>query len=165
MKVMSKVIEVVTPPKIIDVKTINAQVEAWEAKVNELDGEYEERISDNMKMAILMAMCPAAIQDTVFQQMVEGATYKQMKDKMVMLVNNRMAMNNGGAVPMEIGEANDGGGQWDDGECGVCGHGLEYGVEAVFGNKQCFHCGLYGHFARECPNKGKGKGMRKSKGE
>ena len=79
LKIMAKLVEVVTPKKIKDMQEVRPTVEKWEAKVKEMETEHDEKVSDKMKMAILMSMCPAGIQDTVFQQMGDGATYKEMK--------------------------------------------------------------------------------------
>ena len=81
MKVMGKLVEVVTPKKITDMKEVRGTVEKWAAKVKEMDTEYGEKLSDKMKMAILMSMCPGGIQDTVFQQMAEGRRTQRLRTR------------------------------------------------------------------------------------
>ena len=58
-------------------------------------------------MAILTTMRPPSIQDYVFQQSSDNMKYKDLKEKIISLTSNRVAiMNSGGPVPMDIGNTN-----------------------------------------------------------
>ena len=67
-KVMSKVMMVVAPPKVLALKKMVSSVEDWEAKERDLKIETGETIPDRFRMAILTTMCPPSIQEHVFQQ-------------------------------------------------------------------------------------------------
>ena len=105
-KTMSKVIQVVSPPKVIDLTTMRGSIENWEAKERELETETKAKIPEVFRMAILTTMCPPSIQDYVFQQSTPNQKYKELKEKIVSLTHNRVAMMDGGPVPMEIGGMN-----------------------------------------------------------
>ena len=54
-------------------------------------------------------------------------------------------------------------GEWDDD--GWDEGGEAEAVDAVYPTTRCYHCQGYGHMARECPRKGKGKGDMKGGGK
>ena len=58
------------------------------------------------------------------------------------------------AVLLDVGIVEGGGGEEDEEE--EC-HEYEW-VDAVYPTTRCYFCQAYGHMARECPAKGKGKG-------
>ena len=55
-------------PKIVDVKTLDAQVEEWEAKLDRLSVEYGEAVSAKVRLAILYGMLPREIQEKVLDR-------------------------------------------------------------------------------------------------
>ena len=63
----------------------------------------------------------------------------------------------GGTVLMDVGIVEGGGCEEDEGE--EC-HEYEW-VDAVYPTTRCYFCQGYGHMARECPAKSKGKGGAK----
>ena len=101
-RVMQRIMSVVTPPRLSDVKSLVTMVEEWEKRIKELESDTNEKITDVFKMAILTAMMPENIQEYIFQQTDEVASFKKTKDKVVALTNNRMTMQQG-PVPMDIG--------------------------------------------------------------
>jgi hypothetical protein len=73
---------------------------------------------------------------------------------------------NGGPVRMEVDEVRkEGSEDWeaDWWNCEVCDDGG--GIGAIYPNTRCYNCQGYGHMARECPQKGKGKGDMKGGGK
>jgi len=170
---MSKVIAVVAPPKVVDLKQMTSMVEDWEAKERDLKNESDEMIPDKFRMAILTTMCPTAIQEWIFQQTDKDTNYIELKAKILSIVSNRVSMS---ATPMDIGAM--GKGREHQG----CDHGQghyeeawhhqgdyegpeEYEVGAVGQGTQCYKCKGWGHMARECATKGDGKGDNFGKGD
>jgi hypothetical protein len=101
-------------------------------------------------------MCPADVQDLVFQWTDDKAKYEDVKDKITALAQNRAATAR--PTPMEVdnvreeeyekGAFED---EWD----------ARQELEVDYVGESCLHCGGMGHYARECPTpKGKGKGSK-----
>ncbi len=76
-------------------------------------------------------------------------TYRELRDKVVSITSNRVAMAEG-PVPMEIGN--------------VENEEEEQDVAAVGRNMQCHTCSGWGHTSRECPSKGGKSGGKGGKG-
>jgi hypothetical protein len=127
--------------------------EKWRKMIRE---ENAGAIPALWKMAAFMELCPLEVQDTIFQCIDDiGEDYDKLKNKVVSWISNKVAARDQ-AVPMEIGHvragAGPGGGDWDYEE------EPEVDVDAVGNEMQCFKCSGWGHAARNCPSKGKGKG-------
>ena len=143
-RALSALVEVMNPPKVMDVHLVPGAVDVWTTKVAALEREFEEKLSDRMKLAIMLSMVPADLQDSVFQYADSLKTFDQAKDRLKGIVHNRVLR--GQPTPMDIGRVV----QVPE----VNATGKAYGKGA------CHTCGQQGHFARECPSKGKGKGYR-----
>lgn len=142
--------EVASPGNVKDLKDVTAAIQKWEGKVKVLQTEFNERMSDQMKIAILTSFLPTVIQDYVYQNVTEKTLLAEIVEKVKSWVSNRVAMM-GGPCPMDVGEVN--GWETDRGE------GEEEDLGAVSAYTECHRCGGYGHMQRECPTaKGKGKG-------
>ena len=160
-RVMQRIMAVVTPPRIGDVKTLVTMVEEWEKRIKELETDTSEKITDVFKMAILTAMMPENIQEYISQQTDVVASYKKTKDKVVALANNRVTMQQG-PVPMDIGQVGKSqSGSWEDQGAQYYEHEIDY----ASANTKCHRCGGFGHLARECATEAKGGQKGGGKGD
>ena len=96
------------------------------------------------KMAALMELCPADVQDMVCQT-IDGVheDYERLKQKILSWASNKMSHRKG-PVPMDVGRV--------DGRDST----FEFGVDAIGNNSHCYNCGAWGHASRL--DKGVGKG-------
>jgi hypothetical protein len=143
--------EICSPGTVKHANEVEAAVQKWRAKLKILEHEFEEKIGERLKIAIVTSMMPPYIQDHIFQTVNDTTNFDTMLAKIGSWVANRVAME--GGTPMDIGEvgsyAAKCGDEWDE----------EWEeVAAVGAWTQCLSCHGYGHLARDCPTKGKGKG-------
>jgi hypothetical protein len=106
------------------------------------------------KMAALMELCPADVQDMVYQNIDDvHEDYGRLREKIFRWVSNKVAAK-GGPTPMDIGrvERHD--------------HETEYyDVDAIGSSMQCYNCSGWGHASRECPSQKTAKGGGKGGGK
>ena len=147
--------EVVSPTRAKDISEVEGVLCRWEEKVRKLRQVYREELQDDIKIAVFTNLMPPVIQDFIYTTLTTATTYDEIKDRVMALIANKAVnLNTQGRAPMDIGLV---GGEGDGGEA----QSYEADIDAV--SSQCHKCGGWGHFARECPSKGKGKGKGKGK--
>ena len=156
--------EVVSPPAIKELTEIETQVNRWEDRVKMLHSQFNEELSNNMRIAVFTNMMPGPVQDYIYSHVEKDVRYDELRDKIQAMVSNKIAVS-GGPTPMDVGEIAGKGGEGDRWQTGD-----DWEVDAVWPTSQCHRCGGYGHFARDCATekgfeKGKGKGGDKGKGK
>jgi hypothetical protein len=155
--------EVASPKQVKEMKDIDEAITTWENKVKRLESEYDEKLSQTMKVAVVTGMMPMAVQDFIYTNIDDGTKYDVMVARIRSWAANKLAMMDG-PIPMDIGEVDMGGWseegrEWDEAQ-----------VQAIGPNAQCYRCGGWGHMSRECPTapgkaKGKGKDNYQGKGK
>ena len=81
-----------------------AKILCWEENLPKMERDHKETFKDPMRMAILTSICLASIQDVIYQKADNVKTYIEMKQSVLTLVRNRVAMSGMGQSPMDIGE-------------------------------------------------------------
>ena len=151
--------EVVNPPRAKSLADVETLVSKWEDRVKRLEAQFGETVSDKMRMAIFTNIMPVAVQDYIYTHADKETKYVQLREKVQAMVSNKISVSTG-PVPMDIGDVKgdhvDHGDDhfWDDIE-----------IDGVGNHDYCLRCGGYGHYARDCPTKSKGKGKNSDKGK
>ena len=179
---------VVSPGKMKNVGEIQANLNMWGERMNQLETQFKEKaISEPLKVAIITSAAPNKAQDYIFSQPEKDPSYAQIRE-MILTYSARMA--DSGSNAMDIGaverqEQWDNWGsqwgqqqedqweedqwmamspdQWGQQQDGYVPHDIN-GVED-HSNSICYTCNQKGHISPQCP-KGKGKGKNgKGKGK
>ena len=101
---------VVNPGRIKNFNEVEAGITLWEEKVSQLDSQFNENVTDSLKMVILINAMPSGVQDHVISQMSKGAKYDEVKD-IIKRYAARKAEAHNGPSPMDVGGMS---GQYDE---------------------------------------------------
>ena len=154
---------VISPSPIKNGTQIPKAIVDWEAKIGALKNKHDEELGENIKLAVFVGMLPKEYQDICFQMgSIAGQTvrFKDIRDRVLNMANQRLQMAQ--PVPIDVDALQREEYQWGA-ESGSYDRAdweeqwQEYEIDEV-GKGMCHKCGGWGHFARESPTKGKGKG-------
>ena len=131
-------------------RTSLAQVSRWEGWVNMLKPDCGQEVAGTARVGLLILMDPDELQGTVLEHADRLRVDRQVKEKMVTLLDARGQLKDPNA--MDIGFSDEEDWTWET-ELG------DSDVGAVGRSDHCNRCGGMEHIANECPTpKGKVKG-------
>ena len=155
--------ECMYPKEVKKWEEVVAAIMQWENKWRKMMAEIgkDMKIPDMWRMSALLNIVPIRVQDEMIMRLEEDTSYQDLKEKILRYAVNKVEQvkSGGGTVPMDVDEVDEHDADcWDD--------GLFQGQEiaAVWPTTQCYNCKGHGHMARNCPNKGGGKGGKGGKG-
>ncbi len=125
-KALAVMMEVMNSPKLSDQSRVPKAIDDWDIKVATLQREFNERLSDRMKTALTLSMCPPDLQELMYQHAGSLKTYEEARDRMKGMIDNRIARNT--PSPMDVGKVEQEARYEDD-------------VAAVSAYTQCRGCG------------------------
>ena len=80
---------------------MESDIALWEEKVELLQSQFKEPLTDRMKSAIILNAMPTGLQDQVLQHMKAGANYDEIRDLIKRFAARKLESN--GPTPMDIG--------------------------------------------------------------
>ena len=93
--------EVITPGNL-KFKDIASGIHSWERKISLLETTFNERITENIKLAVLIGMLPKDYQDMAMQNvgLMSDMKYKEVRDYIINVATQRLFMYK--PTPMDI---------------------------------------------------------------
>ena len=161
MRGMQLMMATINPGKAKKLEEVATHIDKWEAKVLALSRDFNEKLSDKMRSAILISMLPSDLQHALIQQADKFTDFKSTKDRVATIVEAKLALKSPDAMDCDTIHRASCQAVADDTGTEAC----DLDVDAVNGKGGvfCYRCGGQGHIAAKCatpaPAKGgKGKG-------
>ena len=149
--------QILSPPKVVKIEDLSHTIQAWE----NLEQRHRERTRDqlpkDMRLAILLSMCPTDLEKELTSQQHLFPDYAQMKAHIVTVNNSRTR----GLAPMMMGNLSD-----DDSSHVASSHASDESVEGEDGElyrfeirngKKIFTKSIYSSSKGHTKGGGKGK--------
>ena len=81
-KALAVMMEVMIPPKLSDQNRVPKAIDDWDIKVTASQQEFNERLSDRMKTALMFSKRPPDLQDLLYQHAGCVKTHEEARDMM-----------------------------------------------------------------------------------
>lgn len=164
MQLMAKV---TNPGRIKKGQNLATHIAKWETQVNHLERDYSEKVSERMRIGILISMVPEDLQEILLQQVDDSTEYRTARDRMIMLVDARAKLKDPNAMDVGmLSGADNEGGPWARQQWGCEAEGEQEDIDALAKvGMQCYNCHGYGHRVDVCPSQGGGKGPGGKQGQ
>eukprot|EP00974_Lingulodinium_polyedra_P044531 4272323-Lingulodinium_polyedra.AAC.1 len=80
-RAMQLMVRVMVPGKLKKNEDVGTAIARWESKLVALERDYRERVSERMKVGILISMVPDDLQEMLLQQAEHFTEYKVAREK------------------------------------------------------------------------------------
>ena len=90
-KLFRALMEILVPGMVKEVRDVPRAVEEWEVKCARVAEEYGEKLSEGMRVAVLIMMLPKDMQEMVYQmgKVGEDLMYQEVRDKVVAVAGHK----------------------------------------------------------------------------
>ena len=155
---MQLMLQIISPEKTKDLKHVQSHTDRWESKILALGRDFDEKLSERMKAAILISTLPAELRDAILQNPGKFAKYEPANERVSAMVEGKLSVRSPDEMAVDCVYPS-------------CYHeNDEEEIQAVGkGGVHCYRCGGQGHLAAKCgtpePPKWKGKGGSKGDGK
>ena len=133
------------PPKVKELKHVEAALDKWEEQGKVLKKDFGENFSDTVRVGIVTAMMPESIQEFVYSSLGIAVEYDIILAKIRAFVSNKVAMADG-PTPMDVDKVS-----VDYAKVQTEFSEDDQKIDVVNMSIQCHGCGGWEHYKSKCP--------------